>query len=349
MADTNADKTILLLGATGYVGGTVLTKLLAMKVHPRIVTLVRDAEKAEKLKSFGAEPVVGPMSDTALLQRLASEVDVIFSVANSDDMPAAKALLAGAKIRFEKTGKKTKFIHTSGGAVIADLTSMGTNSNSPIWDDLNLEQLATIRPEALHRDVDLEVIGADTAGYTNSYIVVPSLVWGLARTPLVDAGVQRSIKGILPFFIPSAIARGQGGFVGEGKNVVSTVEVHELADLFILLYDTISDPATVARAGHGHEGIYFGENGAVAIRQLAEFISRALVAEGRGKSAEATRFTEQELKDMFPVPFYATVLGANAKVAARRARETLGWNPKLAIEELSVSVGELTKRYLKAA
>jgi uncharacterized protein YbjT (DUF2867 family) len=45
-----------------------------------VTALVRAAEKAEKLKTLGVDAVVGSYTDAALVEELASEADVVFSM-----------------------------------------------------------------------------------------------------------------------------------------------------------------------------------------------------------------------------------------------------------------------------
>ena len=44
-----------------------------------ITALVRSPEKAEKLKAFGLNPVVGSLSDTALVEELTAQADVVIA------------------------------------------------------------------------------------------------------------------------------------------------------------------------------------------------------------------------------------------------------------------------------
>lgn len=70
----------------GYIGGSVLAGLLA---HPNastfdITVLVRSPEKAEKLKAFGVNPIVGSLKDTALLEDLTSKAQVVFACVSTE-------------------------------------------------------------------------------------------------------------------------------------------------------------------------------------------------------------------------------------------------------------------------
>jgi uncharacterized protein YbjT (DUF2867 family) len=76
----------------GYIGGTVLWRLLQ---HPRatdlqVTALVRDAAKAPKIEAVGVVPVVGDNSNLDLLEALARDADVIFSVASAISLFLAK-------------------------------------------------------------------------------------------------------------------------------------------------------------------------------------------------------------------------------------------------------------------
>jgi uncharacterized protein YbjT (DUF2867 family) len=70
------------VSSTGYIGGSVLLRFLN---HPQVAAsditcIVRSAEKAEKIKSLGVNVVVGSHADVALMEKLASESDVVVAM-----------------------------------------------------------------------------------------------------------------------------------------------------------------------------------------------------------------------------------------------------------------------------
>lgn len=65
------------------------------------------------------------------------------------------------------------------------------------------------------------------SGYLKSYIVLPSCVWGVARNPLVDAGLINPHSMGLRFLFGAALARGRAGVVGKGAVLWSSVEIEE--------------------------------------------------------------------------------------------------------------------------
>lgn len=120
-------KSVFFLGATGYIGGTVLQSILGSPNPPTTITaLVRDDKKAELLKSVSApsgttiKPLVGDLKNTGLLRDTAKEHDILVNCANADDEDAIKAILEGLKLRRNKTGHRPLLIQTSGTGVLVD-------------------------------------------------------------------------------------------------------------------------------------------------------------------------------------------------------------------------------------
>ncbi|KAF7316484.1 hypothetical protein MIND_00167500 [Mycena indigotica] len=311
---------ILFTGATGYIGGSVLERFLSRPDADNFefTALVRDTNKAEKLRAFGVKTVVGSLSDVALIERLASDADAVLATADSDDLAAAKATLAGLKKKFVATGVPSVYIHTSGAGIILD-DAKGLAASEVVYDDTDAAQIASLPETQIHRNVDLEIINADVEGYIKGYIVVPTLVYGLASGKFVDAGIQKKHTIIHPWLLSSSLGRGRVGIVGQGKNVLTNVNVDDLADLYPLLWDAIiSNP----QLGHGPEGHFFAENGENTLYDLAKKFGEALVALGKIENSEPTTFTQEELAGSF-----MGLLGGNARCRANHARSVLGWNP----------------------
>ncbi|KAJ7255830.1 NAD(P)-binding protein [Mycena haematopus] len=329
-----------LTGATGYIGGSVLTRFLA---HSRADTfhftvLVRDPKKAEKFKELGVnvKAVVGSHSDAALVERLASEADVVVAAADADDLGAAKATLAGLKKRHAASGVVPIFIHTapafckSGTGVIVE-DAKGLSPGSTIYDDSDADQIASLHPTRPHREVDLAITAADAEGYVKTYIILPSTIYGLASTRLVALGVQNPHSVQIPKLISVALARGQAGMVGEGKNLWPNVEIHEVAELYTTLYDNIvADPS---ETGHGRNGFYFGASGEHSLYDIGKAIGEALVKLGKSGSAEPTAFTQAEF-DQYPGLVY---FGASSRCRATHSL-SLGWKPVKTTKDMLASI-----------
>ncbi|KAH9947915.1 NAD-P-binding protein [Amylocystis lapponica] len=319
---------IFFLGATGYIGGSVLQRLIQ---HPNvanfeITVLLRAEQKAKKLETYGVHAVVGSLADTDKLESLASQADVVFNCADADNVDATKAILRGLKNKYDATGVTPVLIHTSGTGVLT------TNNAATIYDDSDPTQIESLAPTQVHRVVDLEIVGADAKGYIKSYIVLPSVIWGLASGPLVDAGIVNPHSMLIPMIIKASLDRGQAGTVGEGKNIWPYVNIDEVVDLYIILLDNILSGTPV---GHGREGFYFGENGEHSLYDISRAIGAAMVELGKAKTDEVTSFSKAEL-DKYLGPA-VEVVGANSRCHASRSR-SIGWKPVKGPQDVLASI-----------
>ncbi|KAJ7635018.1 NAD-binding protein [Roridomyces roridus] len=324
----------LLTGATGYIGGTILARFLK---HPQaanfhFTVLVRDPKKAAKFDEIpGVTAVVGSHNDVPLVTKLASQADVVIATADCDDLVAAEATLAGLKQRHATTGVPPIFINTSGTGVLME-DSKGMVATPTVWDDSNPEQMASLAPTQIHRNVDLAIVAGDAEGYTKTYIILPSTIYGIATGFIVDKGLQNPHSQQVPALIKASLGRGRAGMVGEGKNLWPNVEIHELTDLYVVLYDSIvSNPSGT---GHGVDGYYFGASGEHSLYDVGKAIGEALVALGKSDNPEPTTFSQADLDKYFGGSAY---LGSNSRCVAKHSL-SIGWKPTKGTKDLLASV-----------
>jgi hypothetical protein len=64
-------------------------------------------------------------------------------------------------------------------------------------------------------------------GYTDTYIVLPGIVYGAPHGILADTGVQNPTNLALTAYIKASFDRSAAGIVGKGKNLISHVDVTE--------------------------------------------------------------------------------------------------------------------------
>ncbi|KAH9949982.1 hypothetical protein B0H21DRAFT_706690 [Amylocystis lapponica] len=310
--------------------GPVLQRLLQ---HPHaanfeITALLRSEQKAKILDTYGVHVVVGSLADTDKLESLASHADVVFNCADSDDYGATIAILNGLKKNYDSTGVAPVLIHTSGTGVLTD-NAAGMHPTSTIYYDSNPAQIESLAPTQFHRNVDLEIVGADARGYIKSYIMVPSTIWGAPSGPLVDAGVVHLHSHQIPLLVKACLGRGQAGMVGAGKNVWPNVNLDEVVDLYVILLDAILSGAPV---GHGREGYYFGENDEHLLYDVGKAVGAAMVELGKAKTGEVTTFTKAEIDK-----YFGGYLGTNSRCRGERSR-SLGWKPVKGTKDMLASI-----------
>src|SRR5262245_16461390 len=116
---------ILVTGATGYIGGSVVERLT--ELGHRVSGLVRNEEKADFLKARGVHPVMAELSDRENLMDACSRVDAVINAANSDHRGAVESILESLR------GSNKTFIHTSGSSVVAD--NADGEANDKVYED----------------------------------------------------------------------------------------------------------------------------------------------------------------------------------------------------------------------
>ncbi|KZV61170.1 NAD(P)-binding protein [Peniophora sp. CONT] len=315
---------VFFTGATGLQGASVL-QLICKNPKYDITALVRSEEKAKKVRELaGVKTLVGSLEDAELMTSTAAKHDVVVQIADIFNLPGTAALLAGAKRRFEVTGRAPIHIHTSGTGIWADLGAAGNAPSGKITKD-NDHDLTAHFNGLPHNAPATAVVEAGKAGYVKTYTVYPPTVWGAPSGPFFESGLAHVGSIQLPLSIKTSIARGQGGIVGDGLNVWNHAHIADVADFFALLLSKAVDGFAPSGPFDGH---YIVENGEYQYKKFAQTYTKALHAKGKSASPEPTKFEDQE----FQAIGFLFILGTNATCEGPRAR-SLGWKPKYTTDD----------------
>ncbi|KAJ7057356.1 hypothetical protein C8F01DRAFT_1307497 [Mycena amicta] len=340
-------KNILFIGGTGYIGGVILSRFLEdQAIDERITLLVRSADKAEKLTSLKAvkkELVVvqGSHNDGPLVEKLVAEADVIVSTADCDDLQAMESILRGTKARFEATGVKPTLIHMSGTGCLGD-NAKGAFASTKVYSDLDIPEIEALPATQHHRNVDLAVVAADKAGYVNTYIVIPGVVYGAARGILAENGIQNMINFAWVALFRLSFARGAAGIIGEGKNLVAHVEVNEVSINFKARSrrpgaSAIQPHTSWHSCSWSREGYYFVDNGSVPFARLVEVVET--------RTGPRRPLTQEELDQYMPGALsLQAFFGDNGVTLSSRGR-AMGWKPVNGTEHLLESLRDELAQY----
>jgi nucleoside-diphosphate-sugar epimerase len=85
----STQKSVLFLGGTGYLGSAVLSRMLEVCPDHSYTVLTRSDEKAKlisELRPDQVKAVTGTHQDLELMESLASEHDITYNCADSDDV-----------------------------------------------------------------------------------------------------------------------------------------------------------------------------------------------------------------------------------------------------------------------
>ncbi|KAH7143668.1 hypothetical protein EDB81DRAFT_501355 [Dactylonectria macrodidyma] len=277
---------VLLTGATGYVGGSVLSTLLS-STNPllqqlSISALVRKQQQAEVLQTKGVKAVVfRDLDDAELLTRVASEHDVVIHTASGFHLGSASALIKGLGLRRAGTGGKVHYIHTSGSWNFADSSpdSQGTSpTNFSDKSDLytHLEHLEAQRPFS-QRTTLLEVVAASERQDVSAYILLPPDVYGQGTGFFNQHTMQ------LFDLVKSALNEGRAEYVDGGLGGAGHVHIEDLAALYDVLLARILAGGDVPV---GRDGLFFTETGYHSWLDVSKTISEVGVRLGTWETAQ---------------------------------------------------------------
>ncbi|NBD13872.1 NAD-dependent epimerase/dehydratase family protein [Corallococcus silvisoli] len=279
---------VFVLGATGYIGGSVAVRL--MTAGHQVVGTARTPDKARMLGARGIQATVASFDDLDVLARLAKASDAVINAASADERRPVEALLAALR----GTGKR--FIHTSGSSIVAT-DSRGESTSGVHDEDTPIEPV----PEKVARiALDRRVLDAAKDGI-HTDVICPCLIYGQGLGLNPDS-VQ------LPPLIRYARETGTARYIGKGENVWSNVHIEDLADLYLLVLE---------RAPAGT--FFFAENGEANFRDMVTAIGKRLHL-----PVDSLPVAEAEAR--WGVELGRLALASNSRIRAKRAR-ALGWKP----------------------
>lgn len=275
---------IFLTGASGYLGAVLAEHFI--EAGHAVSALARSDDARQKVTRLGAEAVSGSLADLDVLRRAAAAADAVVHVAvdftdpamRQVEEPALAAMLAGLE-----PGKP--FVYTSTGLVYPDTHGV------PVDEDAAVELEASAQPYKILGEQ--QVLAAEGPSVT---VVRAALVYGRGGTALLQG------------MIAGARERGAAVYIGEGRNVWSSVHVDDLARLYLAALTESRDRLVVNAAAET----------TTSMRQIAE-----AVAELTGTAAVSITL-EQARQAMGP---YADVLVRSSPLNAARAARVLGWKP----------------------
>ncbi|KAF3917697.1 hypothetical protein AA313_de0209932 [Arthrobotrys entomopaga] len=220
---------ILLFGVTGLVGSHLVLGLHETYPDYPVTVYLRNNKIDDYLKSSARvkEIVHGTYGELGKIQVLASKHDIIINVGSSWDVSLSEAIVAGLK---QRTGTKI-LIHMSGtGNFVETRWKDGAHhSESKIWSDENVEDMKLINPEMLNGGPDTVVLNAGKNDGIDTYIVIPSAIYGASAGPISALGVVQSLmyeKAKELGFVP---------YIGEGTAISNGLHTKDVSRFVLTL------------------------------------------------------------------------------------------------------------------
>ncbi|ENH66072.1 hypothetical protein FOC1_g10000329 [Fusarium oxysporum f. sp. cubense race 1] len=322
---------VQLTGTTGFIGGDAFYALL--KAHPdwKYTILVRSEDKGKDVQKQypDVKLAIGSLDDSKVIEKAASEADIVIHTADSSDhQGAAKAIAAGLRST-HSSSNPGYWIHISGTGILCwyDMDNK-RYGEAPLpeqaYNDLEgVDKVTSLPDTAFHRDVDKIVLdeAAKDPSAVKVAIVCPPTIYGTGRGP----ANQRSRQ--IPGLTETTLEKGFGPIIGAGETEWDNVHVHDLSNLILLLSERAasSDKQSDEQEIWGPKGYFFAENGKHKWSQISALIAKEAKKQGVIDSDETKVLDVDEAQKK--LGFQALSWGLNSRGEAKRARKFLGWKP----------------------
>ncbi|KAK3708428.1 hypothetical protein LTR37_011524 [Vermiconidia calcicola] len=326
---------ILLTGATGYIGGNILTHLIdsdapALK-NATITCLVRGEDRIQQLNdAYGSRvkpELFKDLDDTERSTEVASQHDYIINTTLGFHPESAAALVHGLAKRKQSTGKDVFMIHTSGTSNLADQPISGEYLEDREFDDekddiYGYEKMRNEKFAYPQRTSELGVIDASVETGVKTVVIMSPTIYGVGSGHFNKSSIQ------VPSVVQATLKAGHGVVPGEGKGIWDNVHVEDLADLYklVLLNMIEKDGADLP---FGKRGIIFSGSARHTWGELAKGVAEAAYEAGKIQSSEVKSVTLDEGAEIFPQGSKLRVelsLSSNSRTNSTIAKK-LGWKP----------------------
>lgn len=243
---------VLVTGGTGFTGKTLVKRLLD-EGHKVVALDYKEGLKTEELRQWGAEVVIGSVTDQVLMERVTSGVDVVqhlaaaFRELNVPPSHYQQVNVEGTRIALEaslKNGVK-KFIYCSTCGVHGNVDSPPADENAPI-QPADYYQQTKYEAEPIVNEFNQKGI--------NTTVIRPAAIYGPGDPERFFMIYKRVAKGTFPMF-------------GSGKTTYHPVYIDNLVDGFMLAMDE--------KKGNG-EAYLIADEEYVEIEDLVKRVARAL-------------------------------------------------------------------------
>ncbi|KZL75642.1 nad dependent epimerase dehydratase [Colletotrichum incanum] len=346
MASSSSMPKILLTGATGYVGGSVLHHLLnhpslsaTFSSSPITVPIRGSPDRAVKLTAaYGSrvKPVIIiSFDDVSTLKALASEHDIVINAGSGFHPPSAEALIRGlAERKSQIGGQPVWMIHTSGCSNLADKPLTGVNRPDVEWEDAHaerafeFEEAEDVRDPYPQRTAELTVLRTGEELGLNAASIQSPCIFGQGSGLFNKAGLM------IPIMMRYVLQKGYGLTVGDGTGCIGYVHVADLADLYVLCVLDIIERGG-ANVPTGRRGIMFptvGRTLTIGIPQKCldiAFATGNLPKDGGPQQKEVRKVSLEEAAETCAGnrDVAETGYAGHRKTKGTVARERLGWKP----------------------
>lgn len=279
---------VFLTGANGWVGSAIARELLG--AGHAVVGLVRTKEKADALAAAGVTPLLGSLSDLAVIRKGTGDADGVIHTAFGLDFSKLAELAEEDRQAIETfgevfTGSDRPIVVTGGFGLALDGKMFMEGDRPPVMPNF---------PRASEQTA----FALAERGLRASVVRLPRSVHGLGER-----------HGFVPMLAQVARTKGVSAYIGDGQNVWPSVHRLDAGRVFCLALER----------GAGNEAFHAVAEEAVPFRLIAEAIGRQL-------GVPSKSLTPEEAGTHFGA--LAMWVAGNGPVSSEKTRAVLGWAPR---------------------
>ncbi|TEA16010.1 hypothetical protein C8034_v001041 [Colletotrichum sidae] len=288
---------ILITGASGYLGGTLLARWAEAKLtgYTKLFALVRTDAQAEAVRKYGAEPLSFSSNDEDAVREavVKHQITIVYwlidAMSSTGQVNYIKALAEVKRL----TGKEVHLLHTTGTKQFS--SHAGAPTEKPLLDTdpelYNIQKGQTAPIAIMQRSVEASntVIEQAEAHGARSYIFAPCIVYGRGE----GFGNQISIQTVA--IVKAAREAGRVYSVTAGQPAWPVCHIIDTTTLYLQILRSILNNEN---PGHGKNGYYLASSGSVQWNDLYRAMAKALLKRGVVPTDEVIPADENSLKAM---------------------------------------------------
>lgn len=324
---------ILLIGASGYIGGSTLSALVQKHPSWHITVIVRNQDQASTIQNtFPAaaiSTIIGSLETAEVLATEAAKASITLQLANGDHDAGTDALLAAIGSAARPASSKY-YIHLSGAATVLDLALAPGLPPSRSWNDTSdLPEILNLPATQIHAATEQRIVSFASQHAENGVrtaIVSPPAVVGVGTGP---------IKRGSAYHINMILQRKKAFVVGEGRNRLATAHVKDVADGVVALVEAaygeleaesgISSEVASPRADWNSNGYYFLTSDWTTPDKIT-YVERVVSLLGERSVLLEDGVDHLTLEDSASLhPYGPIIFGASFEVQGQRIQERLGF------------------------
>ncbi|KAI2628092.1 NAD(P)-binding protein [Hypomontagnella submonticulosa] len=327
---------ILITGAAGYIGGSLLAELISHPSGPvkatKITAAVRSEDQVRSLSKLGVNVVRVDLNDETAVKEavLRNDIDIVVHTASSTNPRLASHLIKALGQRRKDSEKEVYFIHSSVATVFSEEAGWPpgeVKDSDPIFE--KEKQLGGSHPV---RETDILVTEESRAHGVQSLIVPIPIVYGRGT------GEWRKLSVNIPAFVRTSIAH-KVVYKFDKDGSPPALHISDLTALYSLLLEKILQKESIPM---GEQGYYFAIVHRVPWWDVMQRIAEVLYASGLVTEPKPQVWPSDDMAaDYLGFPrAHIRAMGTFSGQLVPVNAYKLGWQPKWDQEKFLASIDD---------